>query len=91
MSGKLRWLSDHIAANAGDTPMVANGVLYIGSGSIESAHVGSVFALDASTGRTLWISPATDDAISTAPTVANGRVYVATGNRNGKLYAFHLR
>ena len=96
LSGKVRWTSESIGANAGSSPLVANGVLYVGSAGVDGAHVGSVFALDATTGRTLWSSPATGDTITTAPTVANGMVFFVSGdssltkNGNGKLYAFHV-
>ena len=63
----------------GSSPTVANGVLYIGSGS--------VYALNAKTGAKLW-SYSTGYGIDSSPAVANGVLYI--GSDDGNVYAFHL-
>jgi mono/diheme cytochrome c family protein len=56
---------------------------------VEGAH-GTLFALDAATGRQLWSSGAaiTDWSHFSMPAVANGRVFVTTNH--GHVYAFGL-
>jgi mono/diheme cytochrome c family protein len=56
---------------------------------VEGAH-GTLFALDASTGRELWSSGAaiSDWTHFSMPAVANGRVFVTTNH--GHVYAFGL-
>ncbi len=51
-----------------NTPVVANGVVYIGLG------YGNVYAFNAVTGAIIWIYKATD--ISSSPAVADGIVYI---------------
>jgi outer membrane protein assembly factor BamB len=60
------------------SPVIANGVVYIGSGDQ------NVYALDASTGALRWTF-ATGDVVHASPAVANGVVYVGSWDRN--LYA----
>lgn len=89
-TGTPLWTSSAIGAYNEDSPVVANGVLYVCSSATNGAYVGSVYALDASTGHTLWVSSPTNGQIFTTPAVANGVVYVASGDKDGRLYAFHL-
>ena len=63
------------------SPVVANGVVYIGSDD------GNVYALDAKTGTRLW-TYRTGSNIYSSPAVANGAVYIGSANDN--MYAFHL-
>jgi outer membrane protein assembly factor BamB len=60
------------------SPVVANGVAYIGSGDQ------NVYALDAATGALKWTF-ATGDVVHASPAVANGVVYIGSWDRN--LYA----
>jgi outer membrane protein assembly factor BamB len=60
------------------SPVIANGVVYIGSGDQ------NVYALDASTGALRWTF-GTGDVVHASPAVANGVVYVGSWDRN--LYA----
>jgi outer membrane protein assembly factor BamB len=66
------------------TPMIANGVVYIGNMD------GQFFALDEATGKTLWQQPigtgGSPYGVESAPALAGGTVYV-NGN-DGLLYAF---
>jgi outer membrane protein assembly factor BamB len=62
-------------------PSVANGVVYVGTLN------GTLEALDASTGATLWTS-FLGGGVSGAPVVVNGMVFV--GAQDGRLYAFKL-
>jgi outer membrane protein assembly factor BamB len=64
---------------------VANGVVYVG---LYDGSGSSVYALNASTGTTLW-SYTTGAPVYSSPTVANGMVYV--GSNDGNLYAFGLK
>lgn len=89
-TGASLWTSDAIGAYNGDSPVIANGVLYVCTSATNGAYVGSLYALNASTGHTLWASSPTQGQIFTTPAVANGVVYVASGDRDGKIYAFHL-
>jgi len=63
------------------SPIVANGVVYIGSQDKK------LYALDAETGSVLW-SYTTGQPIDSSPTVINGMLYV--GSWDGKVYAFGL-
>jgi outer membrane protein assembly factor BamB len=85
LSGALRWVSESVGAYNDDSPLVANGVIYVCS----SGHY-TLYALDATSGRVLWTSPASGDQTFTMPAVADGVVYVSAGNRNVRVYAFHL-
>jgi outer membrane protein assembly factor BamB len=60
------------------SPMIANGVVYIGSGDQ------NVYALDAATGALRW-SFATGDVVHASPAFADGLVYIGSWDRN--LYA----
>ena len=53
------------------SPAVANGVVYVGSFDAK------VYALNATTGATLWTATTGGDVIS-SPAVANGVVYVGS-------------
>jgi outer membrane protein assembly factor BamB len=57
------------------SPVVANGVVYFGSGD---QHV---YALDAVTGALKW-SFAAGDVIHASPAVSGGLVYVGSWDRN---------
>ncbi len=71
------------AKNDNDTPMVANGVLYFDDGDN-----GVVYAIDASSGMTLWSSGSTiHGPVLTGPTV-DGMVFVSSWDHH--LYAFGL-
>ena len=66
------------------SPAVVNGVVYFGSDD------GHVYALDASTGATLWSSAVATlgkDIMSSSPAVANGMVYIGSDDNN--LYALN--
>jgi outer membrane protein assembly factor BamB len=68
------------------SPAVANGAVYVGS--VEEpglSVVGNVYALDATTGATLWTF-ASSTPFYTAPAVANGVVYATS---NGNIYALN--
>jgi outer membrane protein assembly factor BamB/serine/threonine protein kinase len=64
------------------SPAVANGTVYVGS------YDGSLYALDAQTGRKLW-SFLTGSHIYSSPAVANGVVYV--GSDDYSLYALDAK
>ena len=63
------------------SPMVANGVVYVGSGDSK------LYAFDTVTGNQLFVFQ-TGGPIRSSPVVVNGAVYI--GSYDGKLYAFHL-
>jgi len=57
------------------SPMIANGVVFIGSGDQQ------VYALDAATGALRW-SFATGDVVHASPAFADGVVYIGSWDRN---------
>jgi outer membrane protein assembly factor BamB len=65
--------------DAGTSPAVADGVVYVGWGNV-------VEALNASTGAVLWSYP-TGNTIEGPPAVANGVVYIGSDDNN--LYALN--
>jgi outer membrane protein assembly factor BamB len=83
---KLKWtftnVQPNVGGNADASPVVANGVVYIGSPDNE----GIVFALDASTGQKLW-SYGAGDGVAPSVAVANGMVYV--GSFDSNVYALN--
>ena len=83
---QLKWTFTKVQPNVGGdavaSPVVANGVVYIGSPDNE----GIVFALDASTGQKLW-SYGAGDGVAPSVAVANGMVYV--GSLDSNVYALN--
>ena len=65
---------------------VANGVVYVGTGSSLGTGPGTVYALNANTGALLW-KYATGGTVDSSPTVANGAFYIASND--GILYALN--
>lgn len=68
-----------ISAAPVSPPVVAGGVVYVGSNDA------NLYALDSSNGNILWSGP-TGASIPFSPAVADGRVYV--GSDDSKVYAF---
>jgi len=105
-SGELLWKRrpvEHLLAQATATPQFYKGVVYLGFSSLEESLAadpnaeccsfrGSVVALDAANGRTIWQSFTIEEAgpsgaaIWSTPTIdeQKGAVYVATGNNYSK-------
>jgi outer membrane protein assembly factor BamB len=81
---QLKWKKSAYPNNPLSSPAVVNGVVYIGSGD------GNVYALDASTGATLW-SYDTGDPAQSSPAVVNGVVYINSfrDSNNGNVYALN--
>ncbi len=77
---KLEW-SNSTHSFAADTPIVANGVAYIGSSN------GIVYALNASTGAKLWSFATGNESQLDSPAVANGVVYI--GSLDDNVYALN--
>ena len=74
----------------GDSPAVANGMVYIGA-SVTGQHgssSGVLYALKARTGKIIWSAPVAS-GITSSPAVANGVVYV--GSDDGTLFAFNAK
>jgi outer membrane protein assembly factor BamB len=73
-----------------DSPAVAKGMVYIGASipGPRGTFTGTVYALNARTGKTVWSAPVTS-GITSSPSVANGVVYV--GSDGGTLYAFNAK
>ncbi len=78
----LNWQNTTASAS----PVVVNGVLYVGTYSDNGS---ALVALNASTGALLWRYPVADVIFNSAPAVANGVVYVACGQQQGPLYALN--
>jgi outer membrane protein assembly factor BamB len=74
----------------GDSPAVAKGMVYIGVSvpGPRGLFTGTVYALNAHTGKTVWSAPVASGTTS-SPSVANGVVYV--GSDGGTLYAFNAK
>jgi polyvinyl alcohol dehydrogenase (cytochrome) len=90
-SGRLIWQTEDPTIGAIDSGSVsvANGVLYAGSQS------GSMYALDAATGKVLW-GFASGGTVIDGPAIVDGVVYWGSGysnpgTGNNKLYAFTVK
>jgi outer membrane protein assembly factor BamB len=91
-----RWAPVRISYLEDSTPLVRDGIAYVGSGK------GFLNAIDVATGKLRWQSPAgeaSDDktyvkngaAIATAPTIDGSTIYtVASSTSATSLYAFNL-
>lgn len=64
------------------SPLVANGLVYIGSDT-------SVYALSAKTGDVVWVSTLGPDWVYSSPAVANGIIYV--GSQDEYIHALSAR
>lgn len=91
LTGKLTWQTADPTTGALDpgAVSVANGVMYAGSQS------GSMYALDAASGKVLW-SFASGGSVIGGPAIVDGVVYWGSGYRysgtgNNKLYAFSVK
>lgn len=92
-TGKILWqVGDPQNSAAYAAPVVAHGVVYVGS----MAPTGDqMYALDAATGQILWRFAA-GGSVGTHPVVADGRVYWGSGfgmfggTSHNKLYVFGL-
>src|SRR5208337_3884510 len=81
-TGALLW--SYPTGGYGDSPTVANGVVYVGGGGPGNSDY-NVWALNAATGALIW-SYATGDWVGTSsPAVVAGVVYV--GSYDSSLYA----
>jgi len=74
---QLLWSAD-LGNSVPSSPAVANGVLYVGTGS-------GVCAIDTATGQSIWKSSTPSIYVYSSPAVANGVVYVGSFDNN--LYA----
>ena len=84
---RLRW-KFHADDEVNSSPAFGNGMIYFGTDG------GSVYAVDAKTGRKRWRSRSFSrfgrrEYFYATPTVAYGRVYI--GNTDGTVYAFGAR
>ncbi len=87
-TGKQKWVFSPTGLRAiGFSPVVTNGVIYVGSFNEGSSYDGMLYAVDAITGEQKWASsPAGGWAPSSSPAVAHGLIYV--GSYDGSLHAF---
>jgi outer membrane protein assembly factor BamB len=72
--------------NAETAPVVANGVVYIGSYAINGPY-NTIYALNATTGKIIWTTTIDGIVGTDSPTIANGTLYI--GSEQGTLYAFN--
>jgi polyvinyl alcohol dehydrogenase (cytochrome) len=93
VTGRILWQTgDPQNAAAYAAPVVANGVVYVGSMALSGDQM---YALDAATGEILWRFAA-GGSVGSHPVVADGRVYWGSGfglfggTSNNKLYVFGL-
>src|SRR5579884_4023287 len=88
MTGKIRWISNTSGSYNGNTPQIANGVLYVSGVSTSQTWI---YAIDATTGRLLWTSPVMSGQSFNTPAVSNGKLYYVHAEYvNHQMYAFHL-
>jgi outer membrane protein assembly factor BamB len=80
-TGALLWNYTTGGGYVRSSAVVANGVVYVGSGD------NNLYALGATTGALLW-KYTTGCAVESSPVVANGVVYV--GSKDNNVYAFGL-
>ena len=92
-TGKILWQTgDPQNAAAYAAPVVANGVVYVGS---MASSGDQMYALDAATGEILWRFAA-GGSVGAHPVVADGRVYWGSGFglfggvSNNRLYVFGI-
>ena len=71
---------DNIADSINFSPVVANGVVYVGS-------YNKFYALNAATGEVIWTFGSRELGISCSPAVADGIVYFGSGDQGWYLYA----
>ena len=88
LTGKIRWISNTSGSYNGNTPQIANGVLYVSGVSTSQTWM---YAIDATTGRLLWTSPVMSGQSFNTPAVSNGKLYYVHAEYvNHQMYAFHL-
>jgi eukaryotic-like serine/threonine-protein kinase len=87
-TGTKRWefQTDGVSLSIRTSPMVLDGVIYFGTVNIKSGGSDYFYAVDASTGKSIWktsISPKTpsSSSIYSSPTAVNGVVYFSSYNR----------
>lgn len=84
---EVKWFAetDHPVAGV---PVVAEGVVYVGTATADGSGLGSVYAFDAETGAELW-QAGSDEGISggvvASPLIAGGTLYV--GTLSGSMHA----
>jgi len=90
-NGDLVWSRTTGNFSVVSSPAVAFGNVYVGSndlyGGKDGEVIGKVYALDASTGETVW-SYTTSSGVTSSPAVADGKVFVGSGDT--KVYAFGI-
>lgn len=72
-----------LSTHSDSSPAVADGVVYYGApvrGGSGSETPARVWALDASSGETLWTAGVDDESLRTSPAIADGTVYVAASS-----------
>jgi outer membrane protein assembly factor BamB len=93
-TGKVLW--DYFIPGPGypgvsptSSTVVANGVVYF-SAEVGASFTNNVYAVNANTGKTLWVYKVPDQTASGTPAVANGALYIAavgTVSPGGTVYA----
>lgn len=81
-SGQLRWSIDLEGVTISDTPLVANGSIYVLTDDTTADKQSTLYALDATSGRTQW---SYQQIALSQPTISNGMVYLHSSD--GNLYA----
>jgi outer membrane protein assembly factor BamB/serine/threonine protein kinase len=79
-SGKVLWTAPIGSYDFGCAPLVAHGIVYMGSWDT------NLYAFNAQKGNVLWTAH-TGGRIGSSPTLANGVIYI--GSDDGSLYAFN--
>jgi outer membrane protein assembly factor BamB len=84
-SGKVNWQTS-IGGYVWGSPVVANGVVYVGKNDTQLGDTGATYALDEKTGAVLW--SAQPGAVDGSEVVADGVLYV--GSIKGTVTAYGL-
>lgn len=87
-TGNLRWKSNDrgksfpLSDDAVGSPTYYNGVVYINSADLK------MWAIQADTGRVMWLQRLIAPSVDISPVASNGRIYLAAGS---SIYQFRLR
>ncbi|MGV3724344.1 MAG: PQQ-binding-like beta-propeller repeat protein [Actinomycetota bacterium] len=87
-TGNLQWKSNDkgksfpLSDDAVGSPAYHNGVIYINSADLK------MWAIQADTGRVMWLQRLIAPSVDISPVASNGRIYLAAGST---IYQFRLR
>jgi len=83
---RVAWTRHLGGRNNVESPVVADGKVYVGTSNISTVNEAALNCFSATTGQLLWRFPARTD-VKSMPAVANGRVFFS--NSIGRLFALN--